>query len=275
MSNLPATNPSISRSALERVLARAAELQAASGDDSADLSESLTETQLLELGKEVGLSAQHLRQALAEERARVSPLEVEPRGIGGKLFGPAGVAAQRVVPGTPASVLELLDTWMQREEWMVIKRQRPDRIVWEPRRDVFGAVRRMFNVGGRGYALHRTTDVAATAIAVDDQRVLLRLEADLLGHRGRVVGQSAAGGVLGAASTAALVLMGFALPIALAPVVGIAAVSYAAGREVHRHSVTRAQLTLEQLLDRLERGEVRQPSLLNMLQAANVLPRRR
>ena len=50
------------------MLARAAELQGKSAD--ADPSEEFTEEQLIELGKEVGLSAQNLRQALAEERTR-------------------------------------------------------------------------------------------------------------------------------------------------------------------------------------------------------------
>ena len=59
----------VSRLALERVLARAAELQGAAGDDS-ESREALTEGQIVELGKEVGLSAPFLRQALAEERAR-------------------------------------------------------------------------------------------------------------------------------------------------------------------------------------------------------------
>jgi hypothetical protein len=56
----------LDRSSLERVLARAAELQSGPSDTG----EEFTEEQLLELGKEVGLSPQHLRQALAEERTR-------------------------------------------------------------------------------------------------------------------------------------------------------------------------------------------------------------
>ena len=63
-SNLPAAR--LDRASLERVLARAAELQGTSGDPV----EEFTEEQLLDLGKEVGLSPQNLRQALAEERTR-------------------------------------------------------------------------------------------------------------------------------------------------------------------------------------------------------------
>jgi len=52
----------LDRAALERVFARAAELQA----HLPDAPEQLTEKQLLDLGNEVGIPAEHLRQALAE-----------------------------------------------------------------------------------------------------------------------------------------------------------------------------------------------------------------
>ena len=63
--------PSIDRTALERVLARAAQLQMAAGEDTGP-ADGLSESQLLDVGREVGLSPAHLRQALAEERTRVT-----------------------------------------------------------------------------------------------------------------------------------------------------------------------------------------------------------
>ena len=107
--NLPAT---IDRAAVERVLARALELQSgASGGDAADR---LTEAQLLDLAKEVGLDPVNLRQALAEERTRVAV--PEEKGVLAALYGGATVSAQRIVTGTPAQVLQALDDWMQRQE---------------------------------------------------------------------------------------------------------------------------------------------------------------
>ena len=78
-SNLPAT---IDRAAVERVLARALELQAGPSGDTQDR---LTEAQLLDLAKEVGLDPLHLRQALAEERTRV--LVPAEAGMAARLFG--------------------------------------------------------------------------------------------------------------------------------------------------------------------------------------------
>src|ERR1041384_3953030 len=82
--------PRLDRSALERVLARAAELQGTASD--VDPSEQFTEDQLIELGKEVGLSPQNLRQALAEERTR-SIVPGDERRVAASVFGPSRVLA--------------------------------------------------------------------------------------------------------------------------------------------------------------------------------------
>jgi len=39
-------------------------------------------------------------------------------------------------------------------------------------------------------------------------------------------------------------------------------------RQAHRHTVQRAQLALEQILDRLERGDAERPSLIKMIESA-------
>src|SRR3954470_1350093 len=79
--------PSLDRAALERVLLRAAELQA----NASDPADEMTEEQLLELGNEVGLTPEHLHQALIEERTRVV-LPVE-HGVAARLVGPATAMA--------------------------------------------------------------------------------------------------------------------------------------------------------------------------------------
>ena len=56
----------ISREALERIIHRAAELQAGQRD----LGDQMSEQDVLELGKEVGIPTRHMQQALLEERTR-------------------------------------------------------------------------------------------------------------------------------------------------------------------------------------------------------------
>jgi hypothetical protein len=264
---VPVPRRPLDRAALQRVLARAAELQASSGDPA----DTLTDDQILDLGQEVGLSPQHLRQALAEERGRR-----ETPGAHGLLFGSTTVSAERTVRANAENIFAALDVWMQKDEWLQIKRQFPDRIVWEPRRDFEGGIRRILNVGGRGYSLSRATDVGATVVPVDEGRVLVRLDADLSGHRRSTLGGLAAAGALGAAGSAVAVALHFALIVAPVPFVAFGAVGYFAARSNHAGAVGRAQLTLEQMLDRLERGErADNPSLLRIIaQAAGASPRR-
>ncbi|HEV8233171.1 MAG TPA: hypothetical protein VGP84_01190, partial [Gemmatimonadaceae bacterium] len=258
-SNLPARNPSggLDRGALERVLARAAELQSGSGEPE----EALSEDQLLEIGKEVGLSAQHLRQALAEERTRVA-LPPDDGGLSAKLLGGARVGASRTVSGRPREVLAAIDEWMQRQECLQVKRQFPDRIVWEARRDLFGTVRRALNVGGRGYALSRAYEVAATAVAVDATRTLVRIDADLAPFRSSLARQSTGATVLGVAAGGVLVALHFAVAAAAAPVVLVGAGAFYLARGINARTANAAQLALEQLLDGLERGEIAKPPSL-------------
>jgi hypothetical protein len=272
-SNLPELSSNgLDRGALERVLARAAELQAGSGE----AEEVLTEEQILELGKEVGLSAEHLRQALAEERTRIA-LPADRGGLSAKLLGGARVGASRVVPGRPREILGAIDAWMQRQECLQVKRQFADRIVWEARRDLVGTIRRALNVGGRGYALARAFEVAATAVPIDASRTIVRIDADLAPYRSRLARQSAGATALGVAAGGVMVALHFAVLAAAAPVVLVGAGAFYAARGINARTATSAQLALEQLLDRLERGEIgkSQPSILSVLAAAaSAVPRK-
>jgi len=258
-STLPAT---IDRAAVERVLARALELQAGGSGETQD---QLTEAQLLDLAKEVGLDATHLRQALAEERTRVAV--PEERGTLAWLYGGATVSAQRTVPGTPAQVLKALDDWMQRQESLKVKRYFSERIVWEADQGIAGTIRRV--ASGRGVALARANDVSATVIALDATRVVVRLDAHLCSHRANVAAVNA--GLAGMAIVTGGVLAALSFPVlaAVAPFVVFAPASWGVGRSMHTRTVERAQLALEQVLDRLERGEAGRPAtLLSMLAAA-------
>lgn len=243
-------------------MARAAELQARS----TDAPEHLTESQLLELGREVGIPADHLRQAIAEERTRVV---VSPEaGVVGSWFGPTVAGASRVVKGTPAEVLALLDAWMQREELLRVRRRIGDRLTWEARRDFVGSMQASFNLGGRPYALTEAAEVGATVVAVDAGRVLVRLDADFAPSQRRNVtwagvtaglGVTSGAGVVALASVSAepgALLIGAAVGSLWTAMAGVVATAIARSQ---RRKVSRGQLALDQVLDRLEHGEIRSP----------------
>ena len=251
----------LERAALERVLARAAELQAQEADPG-ELT--LTEAQILDVGNEVGIPAKHLRQALAEERSRVAvPAE---RGRLAALFGAATVSASRTVRGTPAALFDRLDEAMQREESLRVKRRFPDRIAWEPRGGMATEFRRILNVGGHGYRLARAEEVSATVIAVDAERSIVRLDASLANVRSQRL--AGGGGVIaaGGVTTGILLALGVMAGVAALPVAAGVVAGYFVARS-HGPQVAGAQLALELMLDRLERGELLRPSLLSAITA--------
>ena len=99
-SSLPARQTLLDRQALERVLARAAELQGAGAmPDSSDL---ISESQLRDIANEVGLSPATLNQALAEERTRINV--PEERGLVAQIAGAGFATATRTIPGRTRDV---------------------------------------------------------------------------------------------------------------------------------------------------------------------------
>lgn len=267
----------LDRQALERVLARAAELQGASAlPESSDL---ISEGQLLDIGNEVGLSPATIKQALAEERTRINV--PEERGLVAQIAGAGFATATRTVPGNARDVLGKLDAWMLREECLQVQRRFNDRITWEPQRGLFGKLRRTVNVSGRGFYLMDATQVSATVLPVDGSRVVVRLDADIHASRARRVGASsvlatlgaAAGGVLGLALVVAHLPLIIAAGSAVLPFAGGSAIAYRVAR-THRGVLASVQLALEQILDRLEHGDFDRPSLLGGLPSRTRIPGR-
>src|SRR5215469_11178784 len=260
-SDLPVPAPpsgALDRAAVERVLARAAQLQNQT-PNTEDAPDVLTDDQVIAAGAEVGLSVMHIRQAIAEERTRVGvPTE---RGIRAQVAGAGWASASRTVAGTPASVFATLNATLTRDESLAIKRRHADRWTWEPRRDFWAMFRRW---GGWRFDLQHASEIAATAIPVDEQRVTVRLDADVSRTRderleqgaGVAVGGLASGGVVAGLATVAHFALAAIVPIAAVPVVVGLAGGYALARR-HRETVERTQLALEQVLDRLEHGDLR------------------
>jgi hypothetical protein len=255
--NLPARSP-LDRAALERVLARAAELQSAEGEGGDD--PALTDAQLIEIAKEVGLGPVHLRQALAEERTRLeAPVA---RGTVDHLFGPATAHAMRTVRGSADAQLAALDALMQQEEGLRVKRRYGNRVMWERAPGIVANLTRAFDMAGRGYHLARTDEIAATAVIVDDERTVVTIEASLAGTRSRNIAGGAGLTMFGAIATGILLVLGVMPIVAAIPIVVLGIAGLITAR-IHRGTLTRAQLALEQTLDRLERNEPPRRSLLS------------
>jgi hypothetical protein len=262
----PSAPRSLDRAAVERVLARAAELQAAQPGESGL---ALSEADLLEAAREAGLSPDAVRQALVEERlrgtgtgaalARAAVAAPDDGTVAGRVAGPGVAAAARIVPGTPTAVLAALARVLERDECMTTVRRLADRAAWEPRRDLVGNLLRGLRTSGGTQALRAVAGVAAAVLPVDGERVLVRVEADLSARRRQrlaVGGVTAGTGAMAAGTVTAIglatnVFVGVLVPIAIIPAVAGGAAAWALARG-HRADVARAAAALEALLDRVE-----------------------
>lgn len=247
----------IDRAALERIIQRAAELQAGE----VDTGDGLSEQEVLKLGGEVGIPGRFLRQALYEETSRGGVERAH--GFLARWIGPKLVGASRVVPGE--GVLEpALEQWMTESEAMTVKRRLPDRTLWEAQKGLFAQMRRGLGVGGKSYHLARTVEVSVSVAALEEGYCHVALSADVSNTQ-----HGALSGATAVAATGVLlssVLIAF-LPVAMPAFLllpGAIGVGVGAGiPKVHRRQAERVQLALEQILDGLERGEIRpQPRMV-------------
>lgn len=272
------TDVTIARSDLERVLARASELQGTDGEPA----EAISESRLVEIAREVGLDPNHVRQAMAEQRARGSFVESES-GFLLDSMGGSHVDGQRAVPGSAADVQARLETWMPRMESMAVRRKLPQRVSWEPRRTALGNALRVMSTGNRA-ELVRADQVIATVTPVDEARSVVRFDVELSGLRRTQRNLAVALGVVANAAAFAAVsvpvlFIASGSPNESAMLGGLAtlgAVQAGAGwalwrglRNSYRRTVARVQLRVEQMLDELESGGMQQPpSLLKQVRGA-------
>jgi hypothetical protein len=242
----------IERTALERIIQRAAELQTAERE----IGDTLTSDELISLGREVGIPVRYLQQALLEERTRVG--SAASAGLMERIAGPGEVRAQRVVPIEPEAVERALVRWMETNELFCIQRQQPGRITWEPIGGVQAAIRRStaaFGTGKRPFMLSRAATVSASVLALESGYSHVSLAADARKVRGEYLASGAALASAGAAGTAAMVALGALLPVALLPLPFALGVGYTVLRR-YGPTLARLQLGLERALDSLENGVV-------------------
>jgi hypothetical protein len=240
----------ITREALERIVQRAAELQA----HEQDVGEGLTRDEVLALGKDVGIPARYLQQALIEEETRTG--RDPERGVLAWLVGPAGLAAARVVPGDRAAVEAALAAWLEQDELLQLKRRYPDHTTWEPKAGAFASLQRAFKPGGKTFALARAAEIAASVVPLESGFCHVQLRADVGNlRRQRLAGVASLLG-FGVLATALAPVLGALLPWMFLPLAGAGLTAVAYGRGHHRDT-ERVHVGLEQLLDRLEHGETR------------------
>lgn len=240
----------ISREALERIIQHAAELQASERD----IGDGLSHEDVLALGREVGIPDRYLVQALLEEETRT--VVQSERGVLAAIAGPSGLGAARVVPGDRPAVERALGGWFEREELLQVKRRFADYTTWEPKAGAFASLQRALGAGGKKFALARAAEVAASIRPLETGFCHVRLRTDVRNQRQQRLAGAGALLVLGVVATGLASVLGALFPWFLIPVgvMTIAAVAHGRGSRAENE---RLQVALEQVLDRLERGDLR------------------
>ena len=248
-SKLPAR---IDRATFDRLLQRAAELQAASSD----IGEGVSEEEMIALGKEVGLPEQHLRQALLEERTRAVP--AAPAGFVDEWFGRAELTADRVVQGSEAAIATALARYLEAQEHFVVQRATVGRTTFEPMSSLVGALRKMrqmFEGAGKPY-FESAELITAVITPLEAGFCHVTLAASMRKSRSAYLGGGTALGLGGALIGTLMVVAGAPDGLVLLPVLPASGGGWLVARSFRSVS-SRAQLGLERTLDALEQ----QPSL--------------
>jgi hypothetical protein len=255
MSNLPdrprrdAAPSRLSSEQFDLVIRRAAELQASSSDASG--ADGLSEEETLRIGRELGLSAEHLSRALAEVHAGA----VEERGFLVGLMGRARFSASRSVRGDAASITRILDAHLTSQQFMVVQRRLADATVYVKASGVLVVVERTATELFRRTPLLGVDNLHVSVRETEPGLCLVSLATDLSSERsGHAVGAAVMGGTFGGAG--ALVLGIAIAPPAALVAVPIAAASVLGWRWGYRATADKVAVQLESLLDRLEHGEL-------------------
>lgn len=245
--------PRLDSAALERVLHRAAEMQAAE----TDVGDGLTEGEVLDLGRQVGIPGRLLQQAMLEERSRVALSR--PATLLDAWVGPGEVLAQRVIMGDPDAVERALLQWMEKHELVSLQRQQPGRISWERLGGMQAALKRgasVFQSGTSRFMLARAELVSATITPLENGYCHVALTATMKEARRSALGGALAWTGFGAAGTGVLAVLGAMLVVTPIPLIGGAIIGYVVTRG-YPPVAHRVQLGLERVLDFLERGAVK------------------
>jgi hypothetical protein len=251
----------ITRTDLELVIRRAAELYTRE----ADSDEQLTEAEVFRIAEDLGLPSRHVRQALYElPTAPPAGTRID------RWYGPPLVQGTRVVPGVPGPVMDRLEEYLVTREFLQLVRRQGEKAAFTPAEDAISSVARAVRRPNRSWHIARSRRVLVEVRPMPQDESHVRLEIDLSRQRQRVVRTGIAGGIvlgLPLATILAVPVGGVAFDLAGGPAAALAAVSTAVttlggaaaagvaiGRARFRNRVDNARLEIAALLDRLERG---------------------
>lgn len=254
---------SLSRREFDDVMRRAAELAAS---DPEDAEREISETEVLRIAREVGLSERHVRRALAEVRSGPIPAT----GLLDRIYGSRVVRASRVVPGERRELARKLDEFLVGGQLLEPVRRTPGRLQYRPSVDWMSQVARAASSMSKRYYVASAKYVEVRLEELEPEggtsRSLVEFRVDAGIRDDYVVGGALGGGGAGALGGAATGLgLKVLVPLALAvPAAIVAGGALAAGgvwisTRYHRKRLVEVYTEVEGILDRLELGESLKP----------------
>lgn len=236
---------------IERIIARASVLQNTAGETDG---RRLSPEELVTIGREVGLSAEFVRRAIAEYRAdALAPPAPQDHPLLEKALGPAHVRVRRVIRGTPEAVHRDFEQRMREDEVMQPVRRRSTESVWRRDSSLMGKLQRGLDFSGREYELVRLESVEMAAAPASDDSALVTLTADMTNIRkDTATGWAVGAGVVWLVLTYRLLEgTGWGL-LSVPALVASAAGAAIAIRMTMANRRRRVGLVMEGVLDRLE-----------------------
>lgn len=244
---------------LESIVRRAARMQQRAGEPG---QQSLTEDEVIQIGRQVGLEPDHVRRAMAEVHAEsLLPAPDPDSRLFSLLAGDARLPVRRVVPGEPEVIQQRLEAVLADEENLTPLRRRPGRSVWEPSGNVFDRVQRSLGLDGRSYALARARHVDLSVAELEPGWTLVTATADLTRERNEALSGGGFGALFAVVAAGVLTYstdlehaMALAFGSAVLTAMAAAAVAIPWMRWHMAEKRARIKLGLEGLLDWVDRG---------------------
>jgi hypothetical protein len=235
----------------ELVIRRAAELQSGSADETSP--EGVSEDEALRIGRELGLSGEHLARALAEVRGSGA---VSERGVSARLMGGSRLGVARAIRGDAASLAPLLESYLNENEFLVVQRRLPGRTIYVRATGVVAAVARTTSGMFRRSPLLPVENLEVAIRQLEPGLAYVSLGTDLASERaGYLAGASV---ITGMAGLPAALTLGFAVaPLAALVAVPIGVLAFGGMRYAYGEAAKKVEVQLEALLDRLEHGELK------------------
>jgi hypothetical protein len=166
----------LSRKQVDFILRRAAELETSpERAEERAIDESLSVTDLMRLGDEVGLGREAMAQALIEMK-RGAVLEPESGALA-RTLGASRIVVSRVVPGPIESVRRAVDRFL-RDQLMTVRRHHGDRIEWERAQGIWPGLVRSLDFSKR-YAFGLVSRVETIVVEETDADTCVTFQIDL------------------------------------------------------------------------------------------------